>query len=446
MTTTQHQNAPPLPADAPPADVSLPLAAVPPTAPPDTLPAPAPALQRMTVTTTLTVWRVMAYTAAVLVVIALANVLLHVRDVLILGLIGILLATAINPVARRLQLAGLGRTPSIICVYLFILIGVGLFVGFVIPPVVAQASEFVVNVPKLVNTLRTQYKQSDNLWLQGISEQIDAFYAAPPTNIFEILRTGVLGALSGVFGSFLAVVTVVLISFYWLAERNLIRRSLLGFVPDANRTRVGDIWDHIEGKLGAWFRAQLILCTIVGVVCAVFYGALDIRYWPLLAFIAGIAEIIPIIGPWIGGVPAVFIALLNGPGHAIAVAVFLVIFQQIEANVLVPRIQGDAVGLSPLTVILAILAGASLAGPVGGLLAVPISAIIQVLIQDLVVARSTPESETLPPALRRGSRRAARGQSPVPPDAPPTPGVLRQMRDAVHPPRVESDVRAGESD
>jgi len=413
------------------------------------VPPSVPVVQRMTVTTTLTAWRVMAYTAAVIVVIAFANVLFHIRDVLILGLIGVLLATAINPVARRLQHAGLGRTPSIILVYLLLLVGAGAFVAFVIPPVVAQGSEFVGNVPKLLNTLRTQYKQSDNLWLQGISEQIDAFYASPP-NFFEILRTGLVGALSGVFGSFLAVVTVALISFYWLSERNLIRRSLLGFVPDANRARVGDIWDHIESKLGAWFRAQLILCTIVGVVCAVFYGALDIRYWPLLAFIAGATEVIPIIGPWIGGLPAVFVALLNGPGHALAVAVFLVVFQQIEANVLVPRIQGDAVGLSPLTVILAILAGASLAGPVGGLLAVPISAIIQVLIQDLVVARFTPESEALQPALQRGSRRAARGQNPVSPDARPAPNMLRQVRDAVRPPasppRTRSEGGTGDGD
>ena len=404
---------------------------------------------RMTVTTTLTVWRVMAYTAAVIIVIALANVLFHIRDVLILGLIGVLFATAINPVARRFQHAGLSRTPSILVVYLIILVLVGVLVGFIIPPVVAQGSEFVVSVPKLLNTLRTQYKQSDNLWFQGIAEQIDSFYANPP-NFFEILRTGLVGALSGVFGSLLSVVTVVLISFYWLSERNLIRRSLLGFVPDVNRARVGDIWDHIESKLGAWFRAQLILCTIVGAGCAVFYGVAGIRYWPLLAFIAGVTEIIPIIGPWIGGIPAVFIALLNGPGHALAVAVFIVVFQQIEANVLVPRIQGDAVGLSPLTVILAILAGAALAGPIGGLLAVPISAIIQVLVQDLVIARLTPETESLEPALQRGSRRAARGQSPVPSDAHPTPGVLRQVRDAVRPPapapRPRSESGTSESD
>ncbi len=381
--------------------------------------------------TTLTVGRVMAFTAAALFVIFVANVLLRITDVLVLGLIGILLATAINPLARRIQLMGLRRPASILSVYLLIFLVLGALVAFVLPPIVTQGTDFINRIPDYTKQFQGRFQNSDQVWLQELVAQVTAqlnnLYEKPP-DVLKLAQ-GVAGnVLQRVLGSLVSIVTVILISFYWLSERNLIRRSLLSFVQEANRERVGTIWDHIESKLGLWFRAQLTLCAIIGVSCAVFYGVIGIKYWPLLAFIAGVAEIIPLIGPWIGGVPAVFVALLISPVKAIVVLVFLVILQQIEGNVLVPRIQGDAIGLSPLTVILAILAGTALAGPIGGLLAVPFAATIQVLIQDLVIARYTPETEDLHPAFANASRRAAQGQQIVPNDAQPTPNVFRQVR------------------
>lgn len=404
--------------------------------------------------TTLTVGRVMAFTAAALFVIFVANVLLRVTDVLILGLVGVLLATAINPLARRLQTIGLKRSASILSVYLLILLAIGGLIAFVIPPLVTQGTDFVNHIPAYTKTFQDRFKDSDQVWLRElvgqIAAQLNGLYDRPP-DVVNLARGYAGNVVARVFGSLISIVTVILISFYWLAERNLIRRSLLSFVPEKNRERVGSVWDHIEGKLGAWFRAQLTLCAIIGVTSAVCYGVLDLTYWPLLAFIAGVTEIIPILGPWIGGVPAVFIALLDSPVKAIIVAIFIIILQQVEGNVLVPRIQGDAIGLSPLTVILAILGGTALAGPVGGLLAVPIAAIIQVLVQDLVIARYTPDTEDLQPALSSGSRRVARGQPPVPPDARPTGGVFRQVRDlsrsrTIHRPRAEPEAPQGPSD
>ena len=232
-----------------------------------------------------------------------------------------------------------------------------------------------------------------------------------PPDVSGLLKEQAVNVVSSVFGTLLSIVTVILISFYWLSERALIRRALLGFVPLHRRARVNDVWTHIETKLGAWFRAQLILCGIIGAACAVGYGVLGLEYWPLLALIAGVTEIIPILGPWIGGVPAVLVALTDGPVKALIVAVFIVVLQQVEGNILVPRIQGDAIGLSPLTVILAILAGTTLAGPIGGILAVPISAIIQVLVQDLLIARETNDEDDIDRILSAADAAQARGEN-----------------------------------
>jgi predicted PurR-regulated permease PerM len=362
----------------------------------------------------LSVGRVMVLTAAALFVIFLANLLVKVVDLLLLLLIGILLATAIDPLARRLRMIGMNRPASILSVYLLIFAIVGGLIAFIIPPVVAQSTDFVTNLPRVANNLEKRYADSDQQWVRNLShngaQKLRQLSDNPP-DISGVLKEQALNVASSIFGALLSVVTVLLISFYWLTERSLIRRALLGFVPIHRRTRVNDIWTHIETKLGAWFRAQLILCGIIGVACAIGYGVLGVEYWPLLALIAGLTEIIPILGPWIGGVPAVIVALTDGPLKAIIVAVFIIVLQQIEGNILVPRIQGDAIGLSPLSVILAILAGTTLAGPLGGILAVPISAIIQVLIQDLLIARATTDEDDIDRILAAADAAQERGEN-----------------------------------
>ncbi|MGI8689910.1 MAG: AI-2E family transporter [Thermomicrobiales bacterium] len=362
----------------------------------------------------LTVGRVMLFTAAALFVIFLANLLLKVTDLLFLLLIGILLATAIDPLARRLRGMGFNRPASILSVYLLIFALFGGLIAFIIPPIVAQATDFATNLPRVADHLEQRYAGSDAAWIRNAASagatKLRQLSDNPP-DVTGVLKEQAVNVVSSVFGALLSIVTVLLISFYWLSERALIRRALLGFVPIQRRTRVNDIWTHIETKLGLWFRAQLILCGIIGAACAVGYGVLGLEYWPLLALIAGATEIIPILGPWIGGIPAVLVALTDGPVKALIVAVFIIVLQQIEGNILVPRIQGDAIGLSPLTVILAILAGAKLAGPVGGILAVPISAIIQVLVHDLLIARETTEHDDIDRILAVADAAQERGEN-----------------------------------
>lgn len=364
--------------------------------------------------TGLTVGRVMLLTAAALVVIFIANLLLRVLDLLFLLLIGILLATAIDPLARRLRRIGMNRPASILSVYLLIFAVIGGLIAFIIPPIVAQTTDFVTNIPRVADHLEQRYADSNQQWIRDAArngaDKLRQLSENPP-DISGVLKEQALNVVSSVFGALLSIVTVLLISFYWLTERALIRRALLGFVPLQRRTRVNDIWTHIETKLGAWFRAQLILCGIIGIASAIAYGILGVQYWPLLALIAGVTEIIPILGPWIGGVPAVLIALTDGPVKAVIVAVFIIVLQQIEGNILVPRIQGDAIGISPLTVILAILAGTTLAGPIGGILAVPISAIIQVLVQDLLIARETADEDDIDRILAAADAAHERGEN-----------------------------------
>jgi predicted PurR-regulated permease PerM len=356
----------------------------------------------------------MAYTAGVLFVFFLANLLLRVLDLIFILLIGILIATAVDPAARRLRRLGLNRPASILSIYLLIGLIIGTMLTVIIPPLVAQATDFATNLPRVADHLEQRYGGTDNQWIQNLThnaaEKLREWSRNPP-DISGIVKDQALNVLSSVFGALLSVATVILISFYWMTERTLIRRALLSFAPVERRERINEIWSHIETKLGHWFRAQLILCAIIGVASGIAFFILDVQYWPLLAIFAAVTEIIPILGPWIGGIPAVLLALTDGPVKALVVAVFIIVLQQVEGNILVPRIQGDAIGLSPLTVILAILAGTSLAGPIGGILAVPIAAIIQVIIQDLVIARQTPEEDDIDRLLAAADAAEKRGEN-----------------------------------
>ena len=179
----------------------------------------------------------------------------------------------------------------------------------------------------------------------------------------------------------IAFVTVFITAFYWLSEKETIKRVMVNIFPEGNREQALEIWETIEVKLGGWIRGQLVLCLIIGLASTAFYFALDLPFWLALGIFAGITEIVPFVGPIIGGGAAVFIALTDSWQKALIVLAFVIILQQIESAALVPRVMRNAVGMSPLTVILAVLIGERVGGILGSILAIPVGAMIQVFLQ-----------------------------------------------------------------
>jgi predicted PurR-regulated permease PerM len=231
--------------------------------------------------------------------------------------------------------------------------------------------------------------------------------------IVATLPSLIVGTVSGVGGGIVAVFTVFLIAFYWLAEKPVAKRAVVGLFPARQRLRALRLWSQVEAKLGDWLRGQLLLMLIIGASATVVYGAMGLPFWLILGLIAGLTEALPNIGPVIGAVPAVLVALTVGWQWAIAVVIFVTILQFVENAVLVPRIMKGAVGLSPLVVILAILAGSEYRGVVGALLAVPMAAVVSVIIGDLARERRRTESRSGgTPPLRNSdqSRRTRKGR------------------------------------
>ncbi len=341
----------------------------------------------------LTPGRVALYTLAVLAVLAFAALLVKIKAILIVFLLGILLASAIEPIVNRLHARGLGRGQSVLLVYGLLLIAVGGLLGLLVPTVVHELTLFFGTAPTLIEEWRTSVSTSQSAFVRDngpflIAEVERRFSQVDiPTEQALTLATYVPSLFGYLIQSLISIVTTLMVGFYWLTEKPTIKRVFLSFfVSEERRARALAVWDNIETKLGGWIRGQLILMLIVGVVVSIGYSLIGLKFALLLGVLAGLCEMFPFFGPWISGTPAFLLALTQSWRHALAVAAFIFVLQMIEGNVVVPRVMRGSVGLSPLLVVLAVLVGTTVIGPVGGVLAIPLAAVIQVLITDLVLS------------------------------------------------------------
>ena len=354
-------------------------------------------------------------TIGVLVVLLLAYLVFRLLPVLLLLFVSMLFATAIEPLVNWLRRGPFNRSAGILIVYTFLFIVIGLIGFLTVPVFIQQAGELG---PALRTTLNDVQKNVDNMPQGFVKQQASTFVEAgqyalnqvssPPAPASgEQKVANATQATLSLAEAFFSVITLFVVAFYWLTERTLIKRAFMSWLPPRRANRVRRVWDDIEVKVGGWVRGQLTLMLIIGSMSAVGYFVLGVKYWPVLALFIGIAEAIPLVGPYIGTAPAVLIAItqvgndglpnllgmddFGSVTRALLVVVFAVILQTIEGNVLVPRVMKNSVGISPLTVIVSLLIGAGLAGLVGALFAVPISAAIQVIISDIKAARESQE-------------------------------------------------------
>ena len=378
----------------------------------------------------------MLCTAAVIAVLGLGWLAIQIRAILLLLVLAVIFAAAIEPLVFRLRRAGLGRGQAILSVYIGLIAIIALTIYVVVPQMVDQVSAFDKAIPDIFANLRQQALEYDNSFISRTMYQslwrIEHTYE-DIRNSPEIGQDQALGLATSVVGVLFTIVSMLVISYYWMTEKATIKRVVLGLFPFNRRARAHSIWDEIEYKIGGWTRGQLALMFIIGVCSGAAYYFIDIRFWLPLAIWAGLTEAIPFIGPFIGGGTAALVALASSPEKAIIVVIFAFLLQQLEGAFLVPRVMRNAVGMSPLTVILAVLIGAALSGPMGSLVAIPIGAAIQVLVSNLLRLRDdrieselrTMEFAPLSASAFHSPFASTEAETSVigrKPDAPPTPG------------------------
>lgn len=327
------------------------------------------------------------------IVLVLFWIVIQIGSLLVTALMAVLLGTLLEGPVRRIQERHIPRAAAIAMVYVVGIASVVLIVLLLAPVVQNQFSTFQEGFPETVAELRSDWQDSNNGLLRGPGvgalDAIAEFFEEPGQTVEVTGQTAetAIPILTSVAGGIVSVITALVVTFYYLLEKNLIRRLVIEQLPLRNQARVDQIWTSVEQKTGGWLRGQLMLALIIGVLATTAYGIIGLSFWPLLGLWAGITEIIPIIGPWIGGIPAVIVALTEGPQTAMIVALVIVGMQSLENWVLVPRVMRGAVGLTPMTVFVAIIAGTQLMGIVGAILAIPIAAGVQVVLTDLMDER-----------------------------------------------------------
>jgi len=328
--------------------------------------------------------------------VALAGIVLWcaflARDVLLLIYVSGLLAIGFSPVVRLIERQkalpiGTQRFPrwlAILVLYL-ILIGILTGIGFmIVPPLADQVQQFWAS-----RVVMFERAQEFLIRIGVLKEHVtltEAVKRAPTSGGGEAVGT-VLGAVVGVVGGLFGLLTILILTFYILIEADTLQRTMLQLFPARDRARVAAISRDITLKVSAWLGGQLLLGAMIGATSAIGLWLLGIPFFYVLALISGIGEMIPVVGPVLSAIPAIAVASTISIKKVLLVLLFFVLQQQLENHVLVPRVMSRQVGVSPVTVIVALLIGGKLLGIVGAILAVPTAAIVQVLFWEVIAAR-----------------------------------------------------------
>jgi predicted PurR-regulated permease PerM len=319
-----------------------------------------------------------------------------VRDQLLILYISGLLATGLAPLVlaiERQTIVPIGRrrlprAAAILAIYALLLAVIGGVLAAALPPLIQQAEQLWKDLPTHLDSLQRQLLNlgllPETLTLRDVVSQVPAGSAGAVGTVL----VAVWSIIGGLFG----LLSILLLTFYLLVEWHGILNLFIRLFPRARRKRVTEVSRRVAGKISAWLGGQLLLGLIIGTTSGIGLALLGVPYFFLLAVIAGIGEMIPMVGPILSAVPAVAVALTVSPGLALAVATFFIVQQVLENNVLVPKVLGSQVGLSAVAVIIALAIGTELLGILGALLAVPTAAIVQVLVEELFI--DTPEEGT----------------------------------------------------
>ncbi len=295
-----------------------------------------------------------------------------IKDLLIILFVAIILMSALEPLVNFFTKLKLPRSLGIVLTYIIIIAIISAILAAVLPPLIEQSSKLIVTLPPLLSQI-FNIAHIDKGVFQSQLTSLSA-------NAFSITLS--------VFDNFLTIIFLLVITFYLLLEHNnLENRISTLFIGQEEKVR--RLTSQIQEKLGSWFRGQLILSLIIGVFSYIGLIILNVPYALPLSLMAGIMEVIPVIGPIISSIPAIMVALTISPLLALGVTVMYFVIQQLENNLIVPQVMKKAVGLNPLVVILTIAVGSRLLGFAGALLAVPIAVVLQIIATEVIKSRKS---------------------------------------------------------
>jgi predicted PurR-regulated permease PerM len=344
-------------------------------------------------------FRRVMWATLVLVFVALSFWLLYrFNQVVFIVFIAIVMGTVIRPAVTWLHRRGLPRIAGVILVYLLLLALLISFVLLLFPLIVEQGTTIAAAVPGYYQSLREWMVNYPNQLIVRLSE----FLPATLPGLEPVQQTGqqmlasagkALGYVISAANIIFTATAVLLLAFHWTLDGPRTIRSLLLLLPKDQRESSSELISAMETKVGSYIVGQGVLCLVIGILALIAYLLIGLPNALVLALVAGVLEAVPMIGPLLGAIPAALVALSIAPVKLIWVIVATVIIQQLENSLLVPRVMRRAVGVNPFVSLLALFAFSSLFGIAGALMAIPMAAIIQLLLDRFVFHPGTMESE-----------------------------------------------------
>lgn len=292
-------------------------------------------------------------------------ILFHILDIILLFFVAFILMSALNPLVDRLRS---WKVPRILAVLLVFFLTLGVVISLLtagLSPLVSQTSNLMQRLGETINSLL----QANIVDQSVIGQEVSKF------------STQVVSITLDLFRNLISWVSVLVVTIYMLFDREKMENYVTSFFGE-RQDKVKSLLRKIEDKLGAWLHGQLLLSAVVGILVYIGLVLLGVEFALPLAIIAGLLEVVPVIGPIISAIPAILVGLTVSPLFAALIGGLYLAVQQIENQIIVPQVMKRAVGLNPLLVILAVSIGGRLLGIAGALLAVPIAVVIQLIIQE----------------------------------------------------------------
>lgn len=302
------------------------------------------------------------------------------RDVILIILTSVVIASAVEPATVWFKKFHIARVPAVLLVYV---LAFSLFAGllyFFIPPVGAELSSLATTLPDKLKTIEIlpSWSTADLAKNVSVSDVLTGVQKS-----FSTFTGDIAHSATAIFGGLLNFVLIIVLSFYLAVQDRGIENFLRIIAPAKNEAYVIGLWKRTQTKIGLWMQGQLLLGVLVGVLVFLGLVIFRIEYAFLLAILAAVFELIPVFGPILSAVPAIAIGFSHSPGLGITITCFYLIIQQFENHLFYPLVVKKIVGIPSIAVILALLVGAKLAGFLGIILAVPAAVVLMELTDDL---------------------------------------------------------------
>ena len=328
-------------------------------------------------------------------IVVLALALWQLRLLAALLFLAFILAAAMRPTVDNLSRRGIPRAAGVALHYVALVGLVATFLWAVVPRAIDQVDEAIKSLPQTRSDLGAQARDETGIRhdiLVGLQRRLEDLPAG------ESLVDPAVTVTLTVFEVALGIFFTLACAAYWIFERDRAEALVCSLLPRPRRKKVRDTWNLIDAKLGAYVRGQVVLVALVATVLSLAFLAIGLPYWLLVGAFAGLVELIPVIGPLAAGALAVGVGLTISWQTALAAGLAVLVVRLVEDYLVIPRVLGDAVGLTPLVVLVSVTACGLLFGGFAVILAIPLAAVITTLI-DVIVRDKDPSEEEVPAVI-----------------------------------------------